>query len=171
MADSFVHRGTAPCLCGMLGLSKQPGRCLPDLCHAAGRRLARGEVWCRIQFAAISAGFSRNVAAQLVGAIGEMQSNIYEHSHAPQTGIVAFRGRSGTFEFVVCDSGIGVLQSLTSCPEFQGITNYGEALHLTLSDGVRTTGATAEAAWAFSLCLRDLPTLTAFFGFDPVTMP
>ena len=93
-----------------------------------------------IQYAAVSAGFSRNVAAQLVGAIGEMQDNIYQHSQSPQTGIIAFRARSGCFEFVVCDRGIGVLQSLTSCSDFQDVTDHGEALRLTLSDGVSRHG-------------------------------
>jgi hypothetical protein len=58
------------------------------------------------------------VRSDSLAQMARMQSVIYEHSQAPQTGIVAFRARSGTFEFVVCDSGIGVLQSLTSCPEF-----------------------------------------------------
>ena len=44
------------------------------------------------QYCASQAGFSRDIGAQLVGAIGEMQSNIYEHSKASATGIVACRG-------------------------------------------------------------------------------
>lgn len=93
-----------------------------------------------IRAAAIAAGFSNNLAAQLVGAIGEMQDNIYQHSQAPQTGIVAFKARPGALEFVVCDSGIGVLKSLTSCSEFQDVAGHGEALRLTLSDGVSRHG-------------------------------
>jgi hypothetical protein len=93
-----------------------------------------------MQFGAVCAGFSRNVAAQLVGAIGEMQDNVYQHSQSPRTGIIAFRSRSGCFEFVVCDSGIGVLKSLTSCPDFRHVTDHGEALRLALSDGVSRHG-------------------------------
>lgn len=118
-----------------------------------------------IQFAAVSAGFSKNIAAQLVGAIGEMQSNIYEHSGAPQTGIVAFRGRSGTFEFVVCDSGIGVLQSLTSCPDFQGVIDHGEALQLTLSDGVSRYGRNSGRGLGFQPLFTGLANLNGALRF------
>ncbi len=118
-----------------------------------------------IQFAAVSAGFSRNIAAQLVGAIGEMQSNIYEHSGASQTGIVAFRGRSGTFEFVVCDSGIGVLQSLTSCPEFRDVTDHGEALQLTLSDGVSRYGRNSGRGLGFQPLFTGLANLNGALRF------
>jgi len=118
-----------------------------------------------IRFAAVSAGFSRNVAAQLVGAIGEMQSNIYEHSQASQTGIVAFRGRSGTFEFVVCDSGIGVLQSLTSCSEFQEVTDHGKALQLTLSDGVSRHGRASGRGLGFQPLFTGLANLNGALRF------
>ena len=118
-----------------------------------------------IQFAAVSAGFSRPVAAQLVGAIGEMQSNIYEHSRAPRTGIIAFRGKSGTFEFVVCDSGIGVLESLTTCAEFRGVTNYGEALQLTLSDGVSRYGGSSGRGLGFQPLFTGLANLSGALRF------
>ena len=118
-----------------------------------------------LQFVAVSSGFARNVAAQLVGAIGEMQSNIYEHSQASQTGIVAFRGRHGTFEFVVCDSGIGVLQSLTSCPDFQGVIDHGEALQLTLSDGVSRYGRNSGRGLGFQPLFTGLANLNGALRF------
>jgi len=118
-----------------------------------------------IQYAAVSAGFSRNIASQLVGAIGEMQSNIYEHSQAPQTGIVAFRGRSGTFEFVICDSGVGVLQSLTTCPDFQGIADHGEALKLTLSDGVSRYGRNSGRGLGYQPLFTGLANLSGALRF------
>jgi anti-sigma regulatory factor (Ser/Thr protein kinase) len=118
-----------------------------------------------VQFAAVSAGFSRNIAAQLVGAIGEMQSNVYEHSQAPETGIVAFRGRSGTFEFVVCDSGIGALKSLTTCPEFQQVSDHGEALRLTLSDGVSRHGRNAGRGLGFQPLFTGLVNLNGALRF------
>ena len=118
-----------------------------------------------IQFAAVSAGFSRTIAAQLVGSIGEMQSNIYEHSQAPQTGIIAFRGRSGAFEFVVCDSGIGVLKSLTTCSEFQGISDHGQALQLTLSDGVSRYGRNSGRGLGFQPLFTGLANLNGALRF------
>lgn len=118
-----------------------------------------------LQYAIVSAGFSRNVAAQLVGAIGEMQSNVYEHSQAPQTGIVAFRARSGTFEFVVCDSGIGVLQSLKSCADFEGIADHGHALQLTLADGVSRYGRNSGRGLGYRPLFTGLANLAGALRF------
>jgi len=57
-------------------------------------------------------GFPKMIAAQLMGAIGELQSNIYEHSEAARTGLIAFQATQRHFEFVVSDKGIGILASL-----------------------------------------------------------
>ena len=92
------------------------------------------------QQAATAAGFAKRVATQLVGAIGEIYSNIYDHSEAPKTGLIAFMARSGSFEFVSTDRGIGVLDSLRACPEYASIDDHGEALRLTLTDGVSRHG-------------------------------
>ena len=88
------------------------------------------------QQAAIVAGFQRKIAAQLTAALGEFHSNVYEHSDASGTGIVAFHTRPGRFEFVVSDRGIGVLRSLRSGPDYPNLTDHGEALRLTLTDRV-----------------------------------
>jgi len=93
------------------------------------------------QHAAAEEGFPKTIAAQLAGAMGEMESNIYEHSQAPQTGIAAFKAIPGTFEFVVADSGIGVLKSLQTCSEYANLTDHGEALRLAQSDGVSRHGS------------------------------
>jgi anti-sigma regulatory factor (Ser/Thr protein kinase) len=93
------------------------------------------------QQAATTAGFPRKVAAQLAAALGEFNSNVYEHSNASGTGIIAFHARPGRFEFVVSDRGIGVLRSLRSGPDYPNLTDHGEALRLTLTDGVSRFGA------------------------------
>lgn len=118
-----------------------------------------------IRHAAISAGFPRLVAAQLVGAIGEMQDNIYQHSGAPHTGIIAFRASSGRLEWVVCDSGIGVLKSLTSCPEFRDVTNDGEALRLTLADGVSRHGRASGRGLGYQPLFTGLANLRGSLRF------
>ena len=92
------------------------------------------------QKAAIATGFHRRIAAQFVGAIGEMVSNIFEHSGKPETGVVAFRADSGNFEFVVSDKGRGVLESLRTCEEFSSLLDNGTALRLALSEGVSRHG-------------------------------
>ena len=118
-----------------------------------------------IQRAAVSAGFARPISAQLVGAVGEMQDNIYQHSGAPQTGIIAFCARPGTFEWVVCDSGIGVLKSLTSCPDFKDVTNDGEALRLTLSDGISRHGRNSGRGLGYQPLFTGLANLRGSLRF------
>lgn len=92
------------------------------------------------QKAAVVAGFANKVAGQLVGAILEMQSNIYEHSEAPQTGMLAFRAARGVFELVAADQGIGVLGSLRSGTTHASLADHGAALQLTLTEGCSRFG-------------------------------
>jgi anti-sigma regulatory factor (Ser/Thr protein kinase) len=93
------------------------------------------------QRAAESAGFTRSTAQQFVGALGELASNIYEHSSKPASGLVAFKAEAGRFEFVVCDRGVGILETLRSCPEHSGLTDHGDALRLALTEGVSRFGS------------------------------
>lgn len=99
-------------------------------------------VWfCQgMQHAAEEEGFPKPIAYQLVGAITELQSNIYEHSGVPETGFVAFKASPGKFEFVVADAGMGVLRSLRGCSEYSKLSDHGEALKLVLTDGVSRHG-------------------------------
>lgn len=92
------------------------------------------------QQAAAAVGFPSRIAAQLAAALGELYSNVYEHSGAPATGLVAFRAAPSRFEFVVADRGMGVLESLRSCAEYAGLSDHGEALGLTLTDGISRHG-------------------------------
>ncbi len=93
------------------------------------------------QQAAVASGFSARTGAQLAAAIGEMHSNVYEHSGASATGLVAFRAGANRFEFVVADRGMGVLESLRSCSDYSSMNDHAEALRLTLTDGVSRHGA------------------------------
>jgi hypothetical protein len=98
-----------------------------------------GTEWTRLSIqtknAAAAAGFSDRVAAQLSGAVEELASNIYEHSQAPETGLVAYRGTPGMFEFVVADSGVGALTTLRTNPNLKDLETDREALPLVLQDG------------------------------------
>lgn len=96
------------------------------------------------QKAAAAVGFPRKTAAQLVGAFFEIQSNVYEHSGASGTGLAVYRATARRFEFAVSDAGIGVLASLKSCSEYAGLQDHGEALTLTLTDGVSRHGKSAR---------------------------
>ncbi|SDF23959.1 hypothetical protein SAMN05444167_1812 [Terriglobus roseus] len=117
------------------------------------------------QYCATQAGFSRDESAQLVGAIGEMQSNIYEHSKASSTGIVAFKGSPGTFEFVLADRGIGVLESLRACSEYSHLTSHGQALQMTLTEGVSRHGSSSGRGLGFRPLFRGLSNLSGSLRF------
>jgi hypothetical protein len=117
------------------------------------------------QYAVIGAGFPRDIAAQLVGAIGEMQSNIYEHSRSSRTGIVAFKAAPGVFEFVICDRGIGVLQSLRSCPEHAQLADHGQALRLVVSAGISRHGTNTGHGFGFHPLFTGLANLNGNLRF------
>ncbi|MDR6129092.1 hypothetical protein [Sphingomonas sp. SORGH_AS_0438] len=85
---------------------------------------------------AISMGLNRPLLASLLGALGELQDNVYEHSGAPETGVVAYAVTSTSFEFVVADRGVGALKSLRQNPQYAEVADDGEALQLAITDGV-----------------------------------
>jgi len=94
----------------------------------------------RADATARASGFADSVAAGLAGAIGELADNIMQHSEAPTTGIAAFAGRPGQFEYVIADAGIGLLASLQRAPEFRSIRDDIEALQLAVTSGVSRHG-------------------------------
>jgi hypothetical protein len=71
----------------------------------------------------------------LIAAMGELHSNIHEHSDAPGTGILAFRAANGVFEFVAADRGIGVLRSLRRARRFAALPDHGRALEAAVAEG------------------------------------
>ena len=93
----------------------------------------------RLQFAAEMAGFSRQFAKGLAGAVGELVANVDEHSDDSHFGVVVFRALDSGFEVIVSDAGIGVLASLRKAPAFSTLNDAGRALQLALSDGISST--------------------------------
>ena len=63
-------------------------------------------------------GLTKGLVGGLMGALGELQDNVFEHSGRPESGVVAYAANNGAFEFVVADGGRGVLASLRENPEF-----------------------------------------------------
>lgn len=103
------------------------------------------EQWAlHAQNAAVAYGLNRSLVDGLIGALIELQDNVYEHSEAPQSGLVAYAVGFGMLELVVADAGVGVLSTLTKNPEFAGVRDSGEALKIAASDGAsrfdRSTG-------------------------------
>jgi hypothetical protein len=121
------------------------------------------------QQAAAMAGFPTRIAQQLAAAIGEFHSNVYEHSGAPHTGLMAFRAGVTNFEFVVADRGIGVLSSLKSCAEFDRLNDHGEALKLALREGVSRHGSNIGHGFGFRPIFVGLANIRGYLRFVPAT--
>lgn len=117
------------------------------------------------QQAARVAGFPKRIAAQLAAALGELHSNIYEHSGASGTGLIAFRAEENLFEFTIADQGIGVLESLRSCGDYARLHDHGEALQLTLTDGVSRYGSDAGRGHGFRPLFVGLANLNGALRF------
>lgn len=81
-------------------------------------------------------GLNEQLVKSLMGALFELQDNVYEHSDAPQTGLVAYAVTKNSFEFVVADRGQGVLQTLRRNPCYAGTPDSGAALQEVIKDGV-----------------------------------
>lgn len=117
------------------------------------------------QKAAVAVGLPAKLAPRLVGALNEMQSNVYEHSGRPGTGVAAYRATERRFEFVVSDGGIGVLASLASGPDYAGLADQAEALRLMLTDGVSRHGTAAKRGTGFRLLFTGLADLGSELRF------
>lgn len=103
------------------------------------------EQWAKhAENAAVAAGLTKGLVAGLMGALGELQDNVFEHSGRAESGVVAYAASEGAFEFVVADAGRGVLASLRENPEFSLLPDSGAALRVAASDGAsrhaRSTG-------------------------------
>lgn len=103
----------------------------------------------RMRFAAEAHGFGTLQAAGLVGAMGEMASNAFEHSQRPDSAVVGFCSEPDAFEFVVADAGIGAAASLRLGREFEHIHDSGEALKLCITDGISRHGSNAHRGHGF----------------------
>jgi hypothetical protein len=101
-----------------------------------------------MQKAMLSNGFPRAFANGLVGALGEMESNIHEHSQAVDSGIIGNRVSENAVEYAVADSGIGILNSLKA-GAFPSLTDAGEALKIALTDGRSRYGVGKGRGYGF----------------------
>ena len=118
-----------------------------------------------IQQGAVASSFPKKIASQLTAAVGELHSNLYEHSEAPETGLIVFRAGPNRFEFVVADHGIGVLNSLKNCAEYAELDDHGEALRLTLTDGISRYGLDANRGCGFRPLFIGLANLNGSLRF------
>lgn len=110
----------------------------------------------RADQAAISAGFPPKVAAEIVGALGELQDNVFRHSSAYESGLVAFAAAQNTFEVVASDAGIGVLASLHQCSEYAHVEDAGAALKVAVMDGESRFGRHSGCGFGMGQMFRAL---------------
>ena len=98
-------------------------------------------------------GLPAGLVASLIGALGEMQDNVYQHSGAAQTGLVAYAVTDRSFEFVVADRGIGVLETLRQNPDYAHLPDAGAALTEAIRPGVSRFPASSGRGLGFiQLC-------------------
>lgn len=110
----------------------------------------------RAEVSALAAGFEDQVAIGLSGAIGELADNIMQHSKAEDSGIAAFAQTSNGFEYVVADSGIGILNSFRQAAEFQSIRDDIEAMEMATTAGVSRHGRGSRRGFGYRAVLLPL---------------
>lgn len=144
-SDSSVVRRVVGLLDGVLPLS--PNLSLQQTAAdaiAIPATLGRDTAWTafvkRAEATARAVGFADSIAAGLAGAISELADNVIQHSEASNSGFAAFARSTGKFEYVVADSGIGMLASLRRAPEFRALRDDLEALPLAVTPGISRHG-------------------------------
>ncbi len=115
------------------------------------------EQWAhRAQNAAMESNFPRRLVAGLIGALGELQDNVYEHSGKPDSGLVAYAVSANAFEFIVADGGMGALASLRTNPAYAHLKTAAEALELAMSDRASRFGADAGRGYGIGTLFKAL---------------
>lgn len=115
--------------------------------------------------AAEAAGFPVATAQSLAAAMREMESNIHEHSEAVESGIMVFQAWRSEFEFVIADTGVGVLATLKEAPEYTNLRDHGHALRTALQDGASRFGRAASRGCGFNELFVGLASLNADLRF------
>lgn len=105
----------------------------------------------------IASGFPRAFSRGLVGALGEMQGNVHDHSNAVDTGVIAYRVTSDSVEWVVADRGIGVLKGLQD-GAYPSLRDAGDALKIALADGGSRFGSRTGRGYGFRELFKALAT-------------
>lgn len=136
---------------------------------ATAHRSQTGLPWddfcLKARIAAGQAGLEPTEARALVGALIEIEENVHLHSQRVDDGVVAFSASPGRFEIVVGDSGIGVLSSLRSHPDYAGLADAGTALRLALENGHSRYGRDSGHGLGFNALFVGLAALKAELRF------
>ena len=119
----------------------------------------------RLENAAARAGHGSLFAKALTGTVEEMTSNVAEHSERSGTGIVAYRWSRSEFEYVVADSGIGVLRSLKKNAYYSNLTNSGQALETAVQQGESRHGHNVGRGLGFCDLLKNIANRNSYLRF------
>lgn len=97
----------------------------------------RWEQWLlHVENVAKDNGVAAPLIASFIGALQEMQDNVYEHSGHAHTGLIAYAVKDRFFEFVVSDRGLGVLETLRKNPSHAHLPNAGAAMVEAIKPGI-----------------------------------
>lgn len=119
----------------------------------------------RLENAASKAGLERQFAKALTGTVEEMASNILEHSDYLASGLVGYRWSTFEFEYVVADSGIGVLESLRTNPQYSYLSGHLEALQTALQEGESRHGHNIGRGLGFRDLIKNIANRNSFLRF------
>jgi hypothetical protein len=133
--------------------------------HRSQTGLPWDDFCLKARIAAGHAGLEPTEARALVGALIEIEENVHLHSERVEDGIVGFSASPGRFEIVVGDSGIGVLNSLRSHPDYTGLADAGTALRLALENGHSRYGRDSGHGLGFNALFVGLAALKAELRF------
>ena len=119
----------------------------------------------RLENAASSAGHGDSFSKALAGTVEEMTSNIVDHSEHSETGIVGYRWSPSEFEYVVADSGIGVLNSLRKNSYYSGLTDSAQALETAIQEGESSHGHNVGHGFGFRELLNNIANQNSYLRF------
>lgn len=103
----------------------------------------------RMEDAARKSGLAIQFARGLVATAEEMVNNVIAHSEYPQSSVVGYRWSENEFEYVVADSGIGVLNSLSNNPRYSFLVDSGEAIEFAIRSGESRFGKGSGHGFGF----------------------
>ena len=150
LADGAISGASARDRAGVFPLSRF------DPSNGNGKNLLWDQWAMHAENAAVAAGLPKGLAAGLMGALGELLDNVFEHSGRPDSGLVAYGASTFAFEFVVADAGRGVLASLRENPDFTHLADCGAALRVAASDGVSRHAHSTGHGYGISQLFRAL---------------
>jgi hypothetical protein len=119
----------------------------------------------RFKLACEAAGFAKRLAAGIAGAFVEMVENAVIHSRQAVSGIAGYQWCDNSATYCVGDSGIGVLESLRECPEYEHFRDYGTALKAAVREGASRFGSGQGHGQGFKQVLRSLAGLSGALRF------